>query len=82
MKYDNVVPFDPAHRGGMARRGAPDKNAPCWEPAEAIVMDCPTCACELRLEAEWLEGLTEVLCGRCETEIGLVLFRKRREASF
>jgi hypothetical protein len=65
----------------MARRGAPDKNAPPEPQAEAIVMDCPTCASELRLEAEWLEGLTEVLCGRCETEIGLVLFRKRREAS-
>lgn len=78
MKHDNVVPFDPVHRGGMARRGAPDKSAP--PPAEAIVMDCPTCSCELRLEPEWLEGLTEVLCGRCETEIGLVIFRKRRES--
>jgi hypothetical protein len=81
VKYDNVVPFDPSHRGGMARRGAPDKSASDRTQAEAIVMDCPTCACELRLEPEWLEGLTEVLCGRCETEIGLVLFRKRREAS-
>ena len=26
MKYDNVLPFDPVGRGGMARRGAPDKN--------------------------------------------------------
>jgi len=81
VKYDNVVPFDPSHRGNMARRGAPDKNSRRSPQDEAIVMDCPTCACELRLEAEWLEGLTEVLCGRCETEIGLVLFRKRREAS-
>jgi hypothetical protein len=74
VKHDNVVPFEPTHRGCMARRGAPDKSVP--SPAEAIVMDCPTCACELRLEPEWLEGLTEVLCGRCETEIGLVLFRR------
>jgi hypothetical protein len=64
----------------MARRGAPDKNSRRPPQNEAIVMDCPTCACELRLEAEWLEGLTEVLCGRCKTEIDLVLFR-RREAS-
>jgi hypothetical protein len=81
VKHDNVVPFDPAHRGGMARRGAPDKNVPLRQDAEPIVMDCPTCASELRLEPEWLEGRTEVLCGRCETEIGLILFRKRREAS-
>ena len=25
MRHDNVVPFDPARRGGLARRGAPDK---------------------------------------------------------
>lgn len=69
MRNDNVVPFDPVGRGGMARRGASDKNGSAQ--AEAIVVRCPSCACELRLETEWLEGQAEVLCGRCETEIAL-----------
>lgn len=70
MRDDNVLPFDPVGRGGMARRGAPDKNG---APASgAIVLACPTCACELRLEADWLDGLADVLCGLCETEIPLV----------
>jgi hypothetical protein len=58
----NVLPFDLARRGGMARRGAPDKLE---------VFRCPTCAGELRLDADGLEGFSEVLCGRCETEIPL-----------
>ena len=74
MKHDNVVPFDPMRRGGMARRGAPDK-AERGKPA-AVVMACPSCASELRLEAEWLEGETDLLCGRCETEIPLAPARE------
>jgi hypothetical protein len=70
VKYHNVLPFDPVGRGGMARRGAPDKNG-AFAAAE-VVLACPTCACELRLEADWLDGLADVLCGRCETEIPLV----------
>ena len=69
MKHDNVVPFDPMRREGMARRGAPDKNEK--RAPQPVVMACPTCASELRLEPEWLEGETDLLCGRCETEISL-----------
>ena len=69
MKNDNVVPFDPMRREGMARRGAPDKNE--QRAPQAVVMACPSCASELRLEPEWLEGETDLLCGRCETEIPL-----------
>jgi hypothetical protein len=54
----------------MARRGAPDKSE---RPAPgAIVLACPSCASELRLEADWVEDETDLLCGRCETEISLV----------
>ena len=70
MRYDNVLPFDPVGRGGMARRGAPDKNGAI--ASETIVLVCPTCASELRLEVDWLDGLADVLCGGCETEIPLV----------
>jgi Zn-finger nucleic acid-binding protein len=28
-------------------------------------MLCPACETELRVETAWLEGLDEVLCGRC-----------------
>ena len=75
---DNVVPFDPHRRGGMARRGAPDKVGSA--PLEALVLDCPTCAARLRLKAEWLQGREEILCGRCETEIPLLAFREERGA--
>lgn len=78
MRYDNVVPFDPARRGGLARRGAPDKTG---APAgESLVIECPACSCALRVEAQWLEGLDEVLCGRCDTEIALVSSRQERGA--
>jgi hypothetical protein len=53
----------------MARRGAPDKNE--HPTAGAVVLACPSCASELRLEAEWLEGEIDLLCGCCETEIPL-----------
>jgi hypothetical protein len=69
VKNDNVVPFDPMRREGMARRGAPDKNE--QRAPQAVVMACPSCASELRLEPDWLEGETDLLCGRCETEIPL-----------
>ena len=74
MKNGNVVPFDPMRRGGMARRGAPDKDE-LAAPA-AVVLACPSCASELRLEADWLEGEAELLCGRCETEIPLAPARE------
>jgi hypothetical protein len=53
----------------MARRGAPDKNE--LAAPSTVVMACPSCDSELRLEAEWLEGEADLLCGRCETEISL-----------
>ncbi len=53
----------------MARRGSPDKNE--RKAPDAVVIACPSCASELRLEAEWLEDQTDLLCGRCETEIPL-----------
>ena len=74
MKPDNVVPFDPARRGGSVRRGAPDKyetNAPAF-----VALKCPTCASSLRFEAEWLDDDVDLLCGRCETEIPLVRARE------
>ncbi len=54
----------------MARRGAPDKD----EQPESleVLMACPSCASELKLEAQWLEREADLLCGRCETEIPLV----------
>ncbi len=74
MSQPNVVPFDPARRGGLARRGAPDKNGTSAE--EYVRMECPGCASELRLAARWLEGLDKILCGRCDAEIA---FEPRQE---
>ena len=74
MNEQNVVPFDPPKRGGMARRGAPDKSG--LPASDTIVLLCPSCRSELRLDSEWIEGETAVLCGRCETEIPLVAARE------
>lgn len=74
MKHDNVVPFDPARRGGSARRGSPDKDersAPGFGAPS-----CPACASSLRLEARLRDGEGYLLCGRCETEIPLVTARE------
>ena len=80
MKHDdNVIPFDPMRRGGMARRGAPDKAEIPAPPA--VVLSCPSCASELRLEEEWLDGQAELVCGRCDTEIPLVAVRRRSGTS-
>jgi hypothetical protein len=70
QKPTNVVPFDPIRRGGMARRGSPDKAGRA--ALEAVVLECPSCASELRLEAAWLEDRADLLCGRCEAEISFV----------
>ena len=79
MKHDNVVPFDPMRRASMARRGAPDKTE--LPATAAVVLACPSCASELRLEEEWLDGQADLLCGRCETEIPLVSLRRRSGTS-
>jgi hypothetical protein len=71
----NVVLFVSPTRGGMARRGAPDKNGS--SPEEEIVLRCPSCGSNLRLEPEWTEGHAEVLCGRCETEVPLPDLRQK-----
>lgn len=72
MNEENVLLFDPESRGGMARRGAPDKSG----PPDWIVLRCPSCGSDLRLEAGWTEGHEEVLCARCETEIPLPPLRQ------
>jgi hypothetical protein len=78
VRHDNVVPFDLARRGGLARRGAPDKTG---DPAaRSLVMECPDCASEFLLDAAWLEGLNEMLCARCGGEIPLVSSRQERGA--
>jgi hypothetical protein len=69
VNEENVVLFDPERRGGMARRGAPDKSGP--PASDEIVLRCPTCGSDLRVEASWTDGLVDVLCARCETEIPL-----------
>ena len=74
MKHDNVVPFDPARRGGSARRGAPDKYEK--DASAFVALKCPTCASSLRLEAAWLDDDVDLLCGGCETEIPLVALRE------
>ena len=78
MNEKNVVLFDPPTRGEMARRGAPDKSG--LSLAEVVVLQCPSCQAELRLEPSWTEGQADVLCGRCETEIPLLSSRKRRRS--
>jgi hypothetical protein len=63
----------------MARRGAPDKTE--IPTSAAVVLACPSCASELRLEEEWLDGQAELICGRCDTEIPLVSVRRRSGTS-
>ena len=74
MKNDNVVPFDPRRRGGVARRGAADKHE--RSKTGTVTLNCPTCAAALRLETRWLEDEAELLCARCEAEIPLVTSRQ------
>lgn len=67
MNPDNVVPFRPSSRSGMARRGAPDKT--CGPTAEAFEIECPRCAAVLCFEAASFSRNLEVLCTGCETAI-------------
>ncbi len=69
MNEDNVAPFDPAARGGMARRGAPDKRGGL--PAETIEVECPKCGAVLCLDAALLALNPEVLCAGCDATIPL-----------
>ncbi len=67
MNPDNVVPFRPSPRSGMARRGAPDKTY--LMPGETVEVECPRCAAVLCLEAA--SDSREILCVGCETAIPL-----------
>ena len=75
MRHDNVVPFDPARRVGLDRRGAPDKTGELAEGA--LVMECPACASELNVDASWLDS-DEVLCGDCISDSERPAPRARR----
>ncbi|HSS45236.1 MAG TPA: hypothetical protein VLO07_07830 [Thermoanaerobaculia bacterium] len=69
MMPDHVVPFRPGTRGGMARRGAPDKTYGL--PAEAFEVECPRCAAILCFEGAPFSRKREVLCVGCEAAIPL-----------
>lgn len=69
MNEENVVLFDSEKRGGMARRGAPDKSGS--SASDAITLRCPSCGSDFHLEVDWVAGHSDILCGRCETEIPL-----------
>ncbi len=73
MTAKNVVLFVSPNRGGMARRGAPDKNT----FSEGIPFRCPSCGSNLRLEPEWTERHAEVFCVLCKTEIPLLDLRQK-----
>jgi predicted RNA-binding Zn-ribbon protein involved in translation (DUF1610 family) len=65
VNSNNVVPFDFALRG-MARRGAPDKEA---SRADGVLeLECPNCRAVLRVEdARRLRAA--ILCADCDTAI-------------
>ena len=67
MNEDNVVPFDPSARAGMARRGAPDKTQP--RPVETVEIECPFCGAVVCLEAPIAALDPEVLCAGCDAAI-------------
>lgn len=69
MRQENVVPFEPLSRNGMARRGAPDKTRP--RQAETVEVECPRCAAVLCLEADIFSMSPEVLCVGCDNTIPL-----------
>ena len=78
MNEGRVVLFDRPSHGGMARRGAPDKSGTSCD--DVVVLRCPSCGSDLRLEADWMERQVDVLCGRCETEIPLPSSRRKSGA--
>ena len=60
MKQQNVVPFEPFSRDGMARRGAPDKTRA--RESETIEVECPSCSAVLCLDMStwglaWLDAI-------------------------
>ena len=73
MSDDNVARFDLEARGGMARRGAPDKRG-SFEP-ETVSVECPECDAVLCLDVAVLALNPEVLCAGCDATVPLALSR-------
>lgn len=73
MNENNVARFDPESRGGMARRGAPDKRGE--RPEQTVEVECPECDAVLCLDAAVLALNPEVLCAGCDATVPLALSR-------
>jgi hypothetical protein len=73
VRDDNVVRFDLEARGGMARRGAPDKRGAL--APETVSVECPECDAVLCLDAAVLALNPEVLCAGCDATVPLALSR-------
>jgi hypothetical protein len=71
---NNVARFHPEARGGMARRGAPDKQR-SETIRETVEVECPECDAVLCLDAAVLALNPEVLCAGCDATIPLALAR-------
>ena len=69
MSEENVLPFDPSPRSGMARRGAPDKTEPA--ALETLEFECPYCSAVVCLEARIAALRPEILCAGCDSTIPL-----------
>ena len=69
MNPFNVLPFEPASRDRMERRGAPDKARSL--PPETVEVQCPHCAAVLCLEAGIVSMGSELLCAGCDTTIAV-----------
>jgi hypothetical protein len=67
VNEENVLPFDPSPRSGMARRGAPDKTEP--PPVETLEVECPFCSAVVCLEARIAALSPEILCAGCDSTI-------------
>jgi hypothetical protein len=70
---DNVARFDLESRGGMARRGAPDKER--GTNRETFEVACPECDAVLCFDAAVLALNPEVLCAGCDATIPLAAAR-------
>jgi hypothetical protein len=74
VSKNNVARFHPEVRGGMARRGAPDKQR-SEAIRETVEVECPECDAVLCLDAAVLALNPEVLCAGCDATIPLALAR-------
>jgi hypothetical protein len=73
VNENNVARFDPESRGGMARRGAPDKRGEL--PGQTVEVECPECDAVLCLDAAVLALNPEVLCAGCDATVPVALSR-------